>query len=765
MLIAVVVPVFIFACSNAAQKTASVYSPVNTVTGANVSTLRNIPINIDVFGDSNPNSEIIKVDGAALGSAQLIDVGNKKIIQYSPAFNVSGLDQLQTIFRDGSGIEKVSDVSVTISPWSEPLKLGEGDQLNLLNNGGEKTLAVWQDGQSVLSREFVARQNWSALQPVYTGMVGETIPKLVVRQNVLGDAIAIWQKTGPVSGQAGLGMGFFSNHQWSSIPDPFIPETVPKDITFTMAMNTRDRATVVWQESADMSGNGLHGSFKDRMLRFLTWKASDPGREVMIDPSADISKPLAIMDTFSNIVTVWQQVEQRGIWLNSYYKNSWYTPMQLSDRALNTNVTPVLRGNRAGTGLLTWVAHDENAGVNEIMLQSFVMSRTSVDVPLKSEDIHIHEQDITMLNAAIADSGDWIVVWVEQETGGKSVWAVMESAGIRGTKQKISVDDYGDPRSLQVGMSENGDAAIAWNDQGQLYFRRLAGSKVEPLQFIGDITDANEEIRMVVDKIGNAVALWRDAHGNIMTSDFCLGAELCIQEIPDHSAVSEDCAGCHNGEQAMGKSPAHLETGDICLDCHVTESWRTRQDSHENKAFVSCIDCHNNQVWLGKLDSHLMTSDFCAACHEAGRWIPVVAINHNEVIGICFSCHNSVVAKGKSDIHLPTTESCQVCHKVDSWKVGFNHVDVAGICSTCHDGVTATGKSAVHVSTTSECDNCHALSASWSGQPFDHSGLDICVSCHNGKLATGMAVSHVTTRDECSVCHYSTTSWLGAVLP
>ena len=130
------------------------------------------------------------------------------------------------------------------------------------------------------------------------------------------------------------------------------------------------------------------------------------------------------------------------------------------------------------------------------------------------------------------------------------------------------------------------------------------------------------------------------------------------------------CSSCHDGIQATGKHPSHINASDICEACHLnTTSWNPVASSNVDHTQVigTCASCHDGIVASGKGPSHINTTDVCEACHQSAPtpWAPVIpsAVDHAHVIGSCASCHDGTSATGKGPSHITTTDFCEACHE------------------------------------------------------------------------------------------------------
>ena len=67
-----------------------------------------------------------------------------------------------------------------------------------------------------------------------------------------------------------------------------------------------------------------------------------------------------------------------------------------------------------------------------------------------------------------------------------------------------------------------------------------------------------------------------------------------------------------------------------------------------------CSGCHNGFDATGKHPDHIQATNFCEDCHSTTAWSPVVSVDHTQVLGSCSSCHNGTDATGKDSGHFVT---------------------------------------------------------------------------------------------------------------
>ena len=132
-----------------------------------------------------------------------------------------------------------------------------------------------------------------------------------------------------------------------------------------------------------------------------------------------------------------------------------------------------------------------------------------------------------------------------------------------------------------------------------------------------------------------------------------------------HDGVRGDCASCHNGVLAAGKSAAHIASNAACDNCHTTLAWLPARFDHRGVT-ASCASCHNGALASGKPTHHVPTTADCAGCHGTVAW-SAATFSHAGISASCQSCHNGIVATGKQFQHERTARDCAGCHTTVSW--------------------------------------------------------------------------------------------------
>ncbi len=174
------------------------------------------------------------------------------------------------------------------------------------------------------------------------------------------------------------------------------------------------------------------------------------------------------------------------------------------------------------------------------------------------------------------------------------------------------------------------------------------------------------------------------------------------------------CFSCHDRSSRSGaeyKGLDHINSSNLCDDCHITQSWSIVRRVEHSAVLGSCFSCHNGRISTGKPRDHVQSSNDCDNCHTTFTWFNA-RFHHENVTGNCVICHNNVIAVGKQPTHLTTANVCESCHRFTSWiPFRVDHNEVIGACFSCHNNSTAVGKPVNHIPSGNDCESCHTTNA------------------------------------------------------
>lgn len=220
-----------------------------------------------------------------------------------------------------------------------------------------------------------------------------------------------------------------------------------------------------------------------------------------------------------------------------------------------------------------------------------------------------------------------------------------------------------------------------------------------------------------------------------------------------------NCDGCHAvGKRILAtpKSNTHVVTDAPCESCHFnTATWLGARYNHGTALSGQCATCHNGRISKDKHAGHIPTVASCDQCHRTSRWTPA-SWNHTgmQYVGqdCATSCHNGTTARTFTNtaFHNSYTAigitSCKSCHNnyTSFYVCRYGHNDAAFAAKTdclgCHDGtkvgirgipVNHTFALANLINTPANCNWCHSATSTWAG--MNHGVVKpgvLCQDCH-----------------------------------
>ena len=134
----------------------------------------------------------------------------------------------------------------------------------------------------------------------------------------------------------------------------------------------------------------------------------------------------------------------------------------------------------------------------------------------------------------------------------------------------------------------------------------------------------------------------------------------------NHTGIIANCASCHNGTTATGKSARHIVANSPCETCHKSTVTFAGARLDHSRITAPCASCHNGTMATGKSPKHFLTTLPCETCHRTMIWTPVNYrhtspryVNHGATIS-CSSCHtsNAQIVPRKFAAFQPDCASC-----------------------------------------------------------------------------------------------------------
>ena len=137
------------------------------------------------------------------------------------------------------------------------------------------------------------------------------------------------------------------------------------------------------------------------------------------------------------------------------------------------------------------------------------------------------------------------------------------------------------------------------------------------------------------------------------------------------AAKNNNCSSCHNGTDATGKGPLHVQTTNVCEDCHSSNAWTPVTNVDHNQVLGSCSSCHNGTIATGQNPGHFSTAQDCGVCHDPIAWTPA-DYRHT---GLSYEPQDH---RGNL--------ACTACHKNNSEVVNWRYPAFRPDCAGCHAG-------------------------------------------------------------------------------
>ena len=299
--------------------------------------------------------------------------------------------------------------------------------------------------------------------------------------------------------------------------------------------------------------------------------------------------------------------------------------------------------------------------------------------------------------------------------------------------------------------------------------------------------------------VGTEVHATAKPADHILSSNRCWACHTPIDFSPavhfDHVEARGSCSTCHNGVQAPGKGPTHVETDLECDACHSTIGWAGAVFSHANVT-NNCASCHDGVSATGMPPTHIPTDGApCESCHSATNFVSWAGgqMNHTVVTALtCATCHEAgqsffgVTIVTRPPAPHPTSGDCAQCHfDTISFASGTgmppNHIPTSQTCTLCHANPADYSVYAMnHQGIANNCAQCHASGLSFANMPplpltappSDHVpfGSAACESCHSPSNFTTFQVTNTSPPMNhagvagvtCATCHASGLSFVGA---
>ena len=419
----------------------------------------------------------VKIDLFAAGSM----AGSSPRIAVDPSGNIMAV----WVQSDGTFQNIYANRYVVGSGWgiATLLEASEmpADSPQIVADSNGNFIAVWRqawklvngDRYGIYANRYVAGTGWGTATTVYVDTTRGDVtangdPKIAVDLN--GNAVVVWSvydwswnHTSVRANRYVAGTG------WSGVTN-LSTESVQSAYSPNVALDSNGNAIAVWSQDTD-ANNPVKGIRADRYTVGTGWGTPAPIEPTTIAVTRTGSAPQIAFDANGNAIAVWYQYGKPGIYANRYV---------------------------AGAG---W-------GAAETIVDPSISNYIDQGVQL-----------------AIDKNGNAIAVW-NQEGG----W-LYANRYVAGTGWGITetIDPGYPDYSEQIAFDQNGNAIAIWgyaacnssNIQAILYVVGVGWSSAprcyETTNYVNKSLDLTREPQIVIDKNGNATAVWVRGYGSYGT--------------------------------------------------------------------------------------------------------------------------------------------------------------------------------------------------------------------------------------------------------
>ena len=286
-----------------------------------------------------------------------------------------------------------------------------------------------------------------------------------------------------------------------------------------IAVDSAGNAIAVWSDVVRNPGYSIWASRYDTAAG--RWST---GQRIQTDPTYWNSHPQVAVSSSGSAVVVWSHFNgsNTNVWANRFNvgTDSWGTAEQIE--TIDTGDAYNLRVaiDNSGNAIAVWSKSDGSrrniwanryeAGAGSWGAAELIENDNSGDArdPQVGFDRH----------------GNAIAVWTQSDGSLSNIWANRYDAGAGswGAAELIENDNSGDARSPQVGLDRDGNAIAAWiQPDGSRYnswanrYDAIIGSWGAAELIQTDNIEVAENLRIGVDREGNALAVWNQWDGRL----------------------------------------------------------------------------------------------------------------------------------------------------------------------------------------------------------------------------------------------------------
>jgi hypothetical protein len=393
--------------------------------------------------------------------------------------------------------------------WKTPVLLAAAQAIfgpRISCNKSGITFIVWSQvngsQNSIFSNYYIAGAGWT--YPMNLTNSGNMIsPQVAVDDS--GNAIAVWMQ-----GTAG---------NYSLYADRFVPGTG----WGTAVLIEQNSGNVDYpQVAVNKSGDAIAVWAQDDGTQFNIWaNRYVPGTgwgtaELIELNSGSAYSPQVVLDDLGNAIAVWYQNDgtRYNVWANHYIPGTGWGVAGLIEHDSGDASSPQVAFDSSGNAFAVWQQSDGTH--NNICANRYVsgVGWGSVEIieqnPGGATDAHI----------GFDGFGNAIAVWQQYDSTYTNIWANRYVPGTCWGMAVLIEQNAGYVNKVQVAVANSGNAIAVWLENDDLLWNVWAnvynpGRGWEGAQIIGEgVWGEMEDPHVAIDGSGNATAVWIQ-HGGL----------------------------------------------------------------------------------------------------------------------------------------------------------------------------------------------------------------------------------------------------------
>ena len=416
--------------------------------------------------------------------------------------------------------------------WQNPVLLetdnrGTADAGVVETNGSGNAVAIWIQGDGDPNNDATRHNiwanhytngSWSSPKLIENGGIGDrsTIgsPDIVVDSN--GRAIAIWTRADAStsnsanSGRHDVWSNYYDGTTWGM---PALVETndVGTAITPKVIFTGNGSAVAVWSHSDGSRYNIWANRFDG-----TGWGTPEVIQSVAqngVYPSGNATFFDIATDDNGNVVVVWSQSDGTlyNIWSNYFNGTNWRGPELIETENNDQAYFPRVDLNVNGNAVAIWSQVDELNAVQETWVNHF----DGINWGNAERVDNVIARSVSQQRIAMSPYGEAVAIWTQKEgpLDKFNMWANYFDGSKWGTAQLIENDDVADVRGFgDVVMDKHGNAIALWVQNGadsrdSVWSNRFDGSRWEGAVLVAP-GGRGAYVDMALQGDGSAIAVW-----------------------------------------------------------------------------------------------------------------------------------------------------------------------------------------------------------------------------------------------------------------